>query len=208
MTTINHIESCRNTHLIKSHINKSYCTFKKNYIWINKQKISIAGSLKDVARQINRYRHKTNVVATIARDNKGKEKLILKCFGRNLKINDPNKIFLDIFHNGLLGKGADKLLEIKESQQRINFSYSNKRIIHTFSKGLVLNHSIVKNTGHNLHVVQNDLPVIEQPQPFVEPPNDGHRNGQSWGSYFAEKALAYMYNNPENVAYLIESLYV
>ena len=95
-------------------------------IFLNGHKIRISGSLRDVARQINRFKAGTGVTAEIHISKKGQERLVLKTNKSKVSIIDKSGALAAYFNANKMGIGADKLIEITGANKRTapEFVYS------------------------------------------------------------------------------------
>lgn len=129
-------------------------------IFLNGHKIRISGGLRDIARQINRFKAGTSVTAEIHISAKGKERLVLKTNKSKVSIIDKSGALAEYFNAGKMGIGADKLIEITGTSKRntpefVYSRYGTKQADNSLHRKL---------SGHNIEY----LGSLNKPAPAAQ----------------------------------------
>ncbi len=129
-------------------------------IFLNGHKIRISGGLRDIARQINRFKAGTGVTAEIHISAKGKERLVLKTNKSKVSIIDKSGALAEYFNAGKMGIGADKLIEITGTSKRntpefVYSRYGTKQADNSLHRKL---------SGHNIEY----LGSLNKPAPAAQ----------------------------------------
>jgi len=136
---------------------------KENDVWVDNKKIKFSQDFAKTTRSINRLYSKTGIKAEHVINGK-KERLVLTVRSSILNIKDPKGALAALYKVGQIGKGADKIIQIKRSGKgHVNLKYSEAERKLPLLKGLVLSCSNViqfaqsRNILHPLQEIERDV---------------------------------------------------
>ena len=141
---------------------------KENDVWVDNKKIKFSQDFAKTTRSINRLYSKTGIKAEHVINGK-KERLVLTVRSSILNIKDPKGALAALYKVGQIGKGADKIIQIKRSGKgHVNLKYSEAERKLPLLKGLVLSCSNViqfaqsSNILHPLQEIERDVALTRE----------------------------------------------